>query len=473
MKYLFCIITLVIMFPFTSCKKSTPGGGGGGVVLSANKSITSFVFKAADNAGLTADINGVISADSVVITVPYGTNITALKPTVQHNAVLVTPASGAVQNFNSPVTYIVKAEDGSTKNYLAVVKIHITSTVYAGSADGKLYALDGDNGTVKWTYFTAGTINEACPTYYNGTVFIGSTDGFMHAIDAVTGILKWKYSTGSNLGGSTPTLNAGILYFGTSTTGSPRYLIAVNATTGVKIWDRVHPNAFVHPTWYNNIVYGGGLYGLDGFNAGDGTTAVHFTNSITPGNPLLVNNVVYAGNEATVVTAYNASTGALKWFYGDSPGPNASLFSPTLYKGTVYNTGNSNNLYALDSATGALKWKYTSGPNSVALGSPVVANDIVYTVNANGRFYAVDALTGNQRWIFDDGITGSSMPYYNCNGKGDMVYFGNHTKKIYALNAFTGALVWQYTTGGLISGGACIVAQDGSVYHPGISGEHQ
>lgn len=474
MRHLIYIIVLLSIVSAVSCKKNNTGGGGGAVVLSSDKSITSFIFKAADNAGLTTDIAGVVSADSVVVTVPYGTNITSLKPSIQHIGVLITPVSGAAQNFSAPVTYVVKAADGSTKNYLAVVKIHINSTVYAGSADGKLYAFDGDNGTVKWTYSTNGTINEACPAYYNGIVFIGSTDGYLHAVDAVTGVLKWKYSTGSNLGSSTPTLNAGILYFGTRTSGAPQYLLAVNATTGVKLWDQVNPSAFYYPTWYNGIVYAGGLYGLDGFNAGNGTPAVHYTNSITPGNPLLVNNVLYAGTEATVVTAFNVTTGALKWFYGDVPGPNASLASPTMYKGTVYNTGNANNLYALDSATGALKWKYTSGPNSGPLGSPVVANDIVYSVNTNGRFYAVDALTGNQRWVFDDGIiSGATLPYYNCTVKGNIVYFGNYTKKLYALNALTGALLWQYTTGGVIIGGVCIVAQDGSVYHPGISGEHQ
>jgi eukaryotic-like serine/threonine-protein kinase len=472
MKHLFCIIALISLLPVISCRKSKPGA----ITLpipSGNKSITSFVFKASDNAVLTTDVAAVISADSVVITLPYGTGITALKPSIQHNGISVTPVSGAVQNFSSPVTYTVKAEDGSTKSYLAVVKIHIKSTVYAGSADGKLYAFDGDNGTVKWTYTTAGTIAEACPAYYNGTVYVGSTDGFIHAVDAVTGVLKWKYSTGSNLGGTTPAINAGILYFGTATTGLPQYLRAVNATTGVKLWERIHPSALVRPTWYNAVVYACGLYGMDGFNASDGTPGIHFSSSIVAGNPLVVNNTVYNGTEATIVSAYNVTTGVQKWFY-----PGVSLFSPTLYKGTIYNTGSATSgalsyLYALDSATGALKWKFTAGINSYSLCSPVAANDIIYTVNANGRFYAVDAATGTQRWMFDDGIAGTTMPYYNCTVKGDMVYFGNHTKKFYALNALTGALIWQYTTGGVISGGACIVAEDGSVYHSGISGEQQ
>lgn len=474
-KRILYISTLAILLPAVSCKKRNPNSGGGGTVVpSTTKSITSFVFTAADNPGIPADITGVITTDSVIIAVPYGTNITALKPVVQHTGILVTPASKTPQNFSSPVTYIVKAEDGSTKNYLVIVKIHLKSTVYAGSGDGKLYAFDGDNDAVKWTYSTSGAITGACPAYYNGTVFIGSTDGYMYAIDAVTGLLKWKYSTGSNLGGSSPAVNAaGLLCFGNVTGSGPQFLKALNAVTGVKLWERSHANAILFPTLYNGVIYAGGLYGLDGFNAADGTPGVHFSSDIIGGNPMVVNNVVYAGTEGSIVTAYDAATGAVKWFYRDTQGGNVSVFSPTLYKGTIYNTGNSNYLYAIDSATGTLKWKFTSGINSYALCSPIVANDIVYTVNANGRLYAVDAFTGNQRWLFDDGISGYTTPYYSCTVKGETVYFGNHTKKMYAVNALTGALKWQYLTGGAISGGACVLAEDGSVSYSGISGQQQ
>jgi len=192
MKFTISIVTFICILLTTSCKKSNVGGGGTGPV-STNKSLTSFVFKAADNAGLTADITGMISGDSVNISVPYGINITSLKPTVQHTGISVTPASGAVQNFSSPVTYIVKAEDGSTKNYKVFVKITTKSIVYTGSADGKLYAFDGDNGTLKWTYSTGGIIGTGSPAYYNGTVFVGSGDGYLHAVDAITGAFKWKY----------------------------------------------------------------------------------------------------------------------------------------------------------------------------------------------------------------------------------------------------------------------------------------
>jgi len=473
MRHSIYIVTLICVLFTASCKKSKVSGGG--TVLSTNKSITSFVFKAADNVGLAADIAGVISADSVVITIPYGTAITALKPTVQHNGISVTPVSGAVQNFSSPVTYMVKAQDGSAKNYLAVVKIHIKSTVYAGSTDGNLYAFDGDDGTLKWTYTTGGAINGSSPTYYNGTVFIGSADGYLHAVNATTGAFKWKYSGRGDLSNTTPTLNNGILYFGSGVYGLS-YLTAINANTGALIWEKTNFVFFASPTYYSGSLYAGGVYGLYRFNPLDGSALSTLTFDISRGNPLAVNNVLYSAGESTVVTAFNTSTGAVKWNYSDGGGPNAgSRGGPTLFNGVIYNMGFTKYMYAIDSATGSLRWKYTEGPNTGLFSSASVANGLVYAFNTDSYIYALDAATGTLRWRFSDGI-GSGLPTSpdnNCTVKNDVVYFGSYSKKIYALNALTGAVKWQYTTAGIISGGPCIVAQDGSVYHPGISGEHQ
>ena len=55
---------------------------------------------------------------TITITLPYGTDLTALKPALTlKGAVSVSPASGATVNLSSPVTYTVTAEDGTTKTY--------------------------------------------------------------------------------------------------------------------------------------------------------------------------------------------------------------------------------------------------------------------------------------------------------------------------------------------------------------------
>ncbi len=76
--------------------------------LSTETNITSFTL-----ASVAGTIDG--SAHTVAVTVPFGTDVTALVPTITLSAgATVDPASGVAQDFTSPVTYTVTAEDGTT-----------------------------------------------------------------------------------------------------------------------------------------------------------------------------------------------------------------------------------------------------------------------------------------------------------------------------------------------------------------------
>lgn len=66
---------------------------------------------------------GTIGASTIALTVPFGTNVTSLMPTVTTTGASVSPESGMVQNFSAPVTYTVTAEDGSTKSYVVTVTV--------------------------------------------------------------------------------------------------------------------------------------------------------------------------------------------------------------------------------------------------------------------------------------------------------------------------------------------------------------
>jgi hypothetical protein len=66
---------------------------------------------------------GVIGTNTVAITVPHGTGLTALAPTVIVSpGATVSPAGGVAVNFSSPpVTYTVTAKDATTKTYAVTV----------------------------------------------------------------------------------------------------------------------------------------------------------------------------------------------------------------------------------------------------------------------------------------------------------------------------------------------------------------
>ena len=80
--------------------------------------------------GITAfSINGVVGAvnnttNTITITMPRGTDVTKLTPTISTNGVKsLTPGSGETVNFTNSVTYTATMDDGSTKTYIVTVYV--------------------------------------------------------------------------------------------------------------------------------------------------------------------------------------------------------------------------------------------------------------------------------------------------------------------------------------------------------------
>jgi hypothetical protein len=82
-------------------------------------------------------VDGIIneSAKTIAITVPEGTDVTAMTTFVSHLGVSVNPASGTVQDFTNPIPYTVTAGDDSTSTYTVSVS---TSSAPPLSSDARI-----------------------------------------------------------------------------------------------------------------------------------------------------------------------------------------------------------------------------------------------------------------------------------------------------------------------------------------------
>ncbi len=86
------------------------------VELSSENTITEF------------ELDGIIVSDpdnNFTITLPSGTDITSLTPTIEHNGVSISPASETSQDFSNPVTYVVTAENDAIQEYIVTVEVEI------------------------------------------------------------------------------------------------------------------------------------------------------------------------------------------------------------------------------------------------------------------------------------------------------------------------------------------------------------
>lgn len=91
--------------------------------------------------------------------------------------------------------------------------IDASGTVFVGSGDKKLYALDGSTGTVRWSFPTSGIIRSAAALSTTRIVYVANDAGEIFALDSVQTV-RWYYKDSSAI--SAPLLfQKGTLYAGT------------------------------------------------------------------------------------------------------------------------------------------------------------------------------------------------------------------------------------------------------------------
>jgi len=83
----------------------------------------------------------------------------------------------------------------ATGNRVASSPVWHEDTLYFGSDDGSVYAVDAAGGRQKWRFVTRGPV-PATPAVSGGLVYFPSYDGMIYAVDARTGKLRWKTATG-------------------------------------------------------------------------------------------------------------------------------------------------------------------------------------------------------------------------------------------------------------------------------------
>lgn len=342
-------------------------------------------------------------------------------------------------------------------------------------------------GTLKWLFPTGAPIHSS-PAVADGTVYVGSRDNKLYALDAATGIKRWEYETGSWVE-SSPAIANGVVYFGSN----DGRLYALDAHSGAKLWDfKTNYAVMSSPAIADGIVYFGSddyyIYALD---AVTGTKLWDFkTDGYVKSSPVVVNGIVYTGSGSDFSYALHAQNGRLRLRF-QSYYPVYS--SPAVSNGTIY-FGNSNGaLFAVDGNARTWLWEHEIKPFwiqlwamgapgvptpppqsgllwSVRVGkttssSPVVAGDTLY-IGSDNKLLAIDLQNRQKRWEFEaEGAIRSSPAVV-----GTTIYVGSEDGRLYALNT-TGEKLWDILTGGQVtsspavaSGIVYIGSHDGNLY---------
>jgi len=267
-------------------------------------------------------------------------------------------------------------------------------TVYFGSGDHNIYAVDAATGALKWKFET-GDVVHSSPAIVGDTLYIGSWDRYLYALDAQTGAVRWKFETGddpeySNQKGiqSSPAVVDGTVYFGCRC-GT---VYALDAHTGEEQW------AFdTHGAWANAspAVRGDRVWvaTADGrsfieLDARSGAQVFAWQTSwYFFASPAIAGDMAYIGNWDGRVTAIDLRTGKPTWvFQTDSSRNNMKRF---VNRDGVMNfrAGKSDPTSSFyDDYPTALNRFFTMGS---FLGSGVVVDGVLYVGSMDGMLYAL------------------------------------------------------------------------------------
>lgn len=145
----------------------------------------------------------------------------------------------------------IPAKEASTYDYMCSSPVIEKETIYVGSIDSSLYAINAINGKTKWKYNTGGLIRST-PIVDSEFIYFGSWDNHMYAIQVKDGALAWKYDAGGSIQ-STPAIIDNKLIFGSRSA----FIYCLDRKSGAELWKTTYWGSWVEssPVIYDETIY--------------------------------------------------------------------------------------------------------------------------------------------------------------------------------------------------------------------------
>ena len=335
-------------------------------------------------------------------------------------------------------------------------------TVYIGANNGIFYALNPEDGSVRWVFPTAFdtfAIYSSPVVDRQGIVYFGAKDGHVYALRApkhgILGELHWS------------------LNLGTTIQTSPAFTPDGTLVIGADDWAYYGispPRAGAGPKVKWRFQTQGTLITSPAIDA-DGTVFV----ASMDGKVYALEPPKEAGQSVKI--RWSVSSGARddKGGFENAPALDNS--------GVLYIGGNNGILYALDARTGKVRWTFDgvarAGYRTYAIfSSAAIAQDrTIYFGGKNGDLYAIREERGffstgpEVLWRYRLGQGIQSSPLLGADG---IVYIGDERGALHAVkppeSGEWGTALWKYSTKGtLISSPA--IAADGTLYEGSMDGK--
>ena len=296
---------------------------------------------------------------------PVGGGFLYASPVVWNGKVYIGSGDGRMYAFDAATGATLWV--GPQQDLFFVDSAAVThGLVFASSLYSTFLAYNANTGEIAWT--SELTDVRASPTLHGRTLYVGSFDGTLSALDAETGTTKWSTKGSCCIFDQAPVVDDGrVFQMRTDST-----LTAYDAQSGEQLWSKpahstgtqaaAHGMVFI--TQYPNVT------------ALDAATGEEVWTALGAGEaaPAVANRHVFV-IQATLM-ALDAATGVSAW-----EAPAASIRGPSVANGVVYASSLNGEWDAFDERTGSLLWSVTTGSGcggTCTNSTPVIANGTLY-----------------------------------------------------------------------------------------------
>lgn len=198
--------------------------------------------------------------------------------------------------------------------------------------------------------------------------------------------------------------------------------------------------------------------------------------------PLIVDNLVYFGNDRHQVYCHDIETGDILWYYeGHRPTQDKGLGALLVEdQGYLYISSYDGTVVKANALTGHIEWKkhidmfIHSAPYIDRQRNQLYIGTEGGIQNGRGDITCLDLSTGQRKWAFGTMQVVPASP----NLIFDMVLCGSNDKNFYALDPDTGKLIWVIENIGEVKGKPAYIGdtilfstQDGKLYGVDKSGQ--
>jgi outer membrane protein assembly factor BamB len=311
-----------------------------------------------------------------------------------------------------------------TKDSIEGTAAIVGGTVFVGSMDEHLYALDLATGQMKWSY-KMGPV-KAAVAVQGDAVYVGNADGIFHCVEAATGKKRWTYETGAEIGAGASFTGDAVLF------GSGDETLYCLTLAGKERWKFKVPGG---PVLGTPVVVGGRTFaaGCDSTLHVIDTATGKEQGAVDLGGQVgataaAVGDELYLGTMANQFLAVNWKKLEVVWKF-EARRPQAFYASAAATATLVIGGSRDRHVYGLERTTGREIWSFATR-NRVD-SSPVVAGRRVYAASMDGNLYVLDLEKGTEVKRFELGSAVTASPAV----AGGRLVIGTTDGTVYCLGA--------------------------------------